>query len=98
MMILVTMFHQTCVNCSLVSDYTHSALTMSPAPAAVVPPMGPITFKRQRSKSQTERKESHGCPMGFVRPDLVSRCTWKPNETKADVKNMKQGPHSLDKP
>jgi len=71
---------------------------MSPAPAAVVPPMGPITFKRQRSKSQTERKESHGCPMGFVRPDLVSRCTWKPNETKADVKNMKQGPHSLDKP
>jgi len=36
--------------------------------------------------------------MGFVRPDLESRCTWKANETKADLKTMTQGPHSLDKP
>ena len=36
--------------------------------------------------------------MGFVRPDLASRCSWKPNETKVDLKNMTQGPHSLDKP
>jgi len=43
-----------------------------------------------------------GCPMqqqgGFVRPDLVSRCTWKAGETKPDLKSMTQGPHTLDTP
>merc|ERR1719452_89240 len=43
-----------------------------------------------------------GCPMqqqgGFVRPDLVSRCTWRAGETKADMKSMTQGPHTLDTP
>ena len=39
-----------------------------------------------------------GCPLGFVRPDLSSRCTWQPNQTKVDVKSGMQGPHSLDKP
>ena len=73
---------------------------MSPAMTVTgpSPPMGPITLSRQRKKSSTAGKESHGCPMGFVRPDLASRCSWKPNETKVDLKNMTQGPHSLDKP
>merc|ERR1719187_2960634 len=35
--------------------------------------------------------------MGFVRPDLVSRCTWKPNETKPDHQKGTQGPHTIDK-
>merc|ERR1719318_1260921 len=35
--------------------------------------------------------------MGFVRPDLVSRCTWKPNETKPDLQKGTQGPHTIDK-
>ena len=39
-----------------------------------------------------------GCPHGFVRPDLSSRCTWQPNQTKVDLKAGLQGPHSLDKP
>ena len=60
--------------------------------------MGPIMVSRHHKKSGIGRQESHGCPMGFVRPDLVSRCTWKPNETKVDLKTMMQGPHSLDKP
>ena len=61
--------------------------------------MGPITFKRQRSKSSSGTKEAaHGCPMGFVRPDLVSRCTWKAGVSKQDTKTMTQGPHSIDKP
>merc|ERR1719433_2118024 len=71
---------------------------MSPAQTGPNPPMGPITLSRQRKKSSTAGKESHGCPMGFVRPDLTSRCTWKPNENKVDLKAMMQGPHSLDKP
>merc|ERR1719433_968135 len=71
---------------------------MSPAQTGPSPPMGPITLSRQRKKSSTAGKESHGCPMGFVRPDLTSRCTWKPNENKVDLKAMMQGPHSLDKP
>ena len=29
---------------------------------------------------------------------LTSRCTWKANETAADLKAMTQGPHTLDKP
>jgi len=70
---------------------------MSPA-LGKDPPMGPITYGRKRSKSQSGSKEMKGCPMGFVRPDLESRCTWKRNETKADLKTMTQGPHSLDKP
>jgi len=36
--------------------------------------------------------------MGFVRPDLSSRCTWAAGQTKPDLKNMTQGPHTLDKP
>merc|ERR1719414_2415049 len=36
--------------------------------------------------------------MGFVRPDLNSRCTWAAGQTKVDLKTMMQGPHSLDKP
>jgi len=71
---------------------------MSPVPSQQSPPMGPIMVSRQHKKSGIGRQESHGCPMGFVRPDLVSRCTWKPNETKVDLKTMMQGPHSLDKP
>ena len=81
----------------LVSDITISANRMSPA-LGKDPPMGPITYGRKRSKSQSGSKEMKGCPMGFVRPDLESRCTWKRNETKADLKTMTQGPHSLDKP
>ena len=71
---------------------------MSPVQTGPSPPMGPITLSRQRKKNSTTGKESHGCPMGFVRPDLVSRCSWKPNETKVDLKTLTQGPHSLDKP
>merc|ERR1719433_276515 len=71
---------------------------MSPAQTGPNPPMGPITLSRQRKKSSTAGKESHGCPMGFVRPDLTSRCTWSPNETKQDLKTMTQGPHSIDRP
>lgn len=36
--------------------------------------------------------------MGFVRPDLTSRCTWQANKTVPDLAKMTQGPHSLDKP
>ena len=82
---------------------------MSPAASAgtepALPPVGPITFTRKRSKSVqgSGKKDSMtGCPMqqqgGFVRPDLVSRCTWKANETKVDLKSMSQGPHTLDRP
>ena len=82
---------------------------MSPAASAAtepaLPPVGPITFGRKRSKSvqSSGKKDSMtGCPMqqqgSFVRPDLVSRCTWKAGETKADLKTMTQGPHTLDKP
>ena len=62
-------------------------------------PVGPITAGRSRKKSLATQlsKEGHGCPMGFVRPDLTSRCTWKPNETKPDMKKGTQGPHSIDK-
>jgi len=60
--------------------------------------MGPITLPRHHKKSGVGRQDSHGCPMGFVRPDLTSRCTWRPNEGKQDLKLMTQGPHSLDKP
>ena len=82
-----------------VSDkITISAERMAPAAAGSDPPVGPITSGRRRSKSQSGNKESHGCPMGMVRPDLVSRCTWKAGQTKADVKNMTQGPHTLDTP
>merc|ERR1719438_444629 len=35
--------------------------------------------------------------MGFVRPDLESRCTWKPNGTKPDLQKCTQGPHTIDK-
>merc|ERR1711962_1036285 len=35
--------------------------------------------------------------MGFVRPDLESRCTWKPNGTKPDLQKGTQGPHTIDK-
>lgn len=82
---------------------------MSPAASAgtepALPPVGPITFTRKRSKSVqgSGKKDSMtGCPMqqqgSFVRPDLVSRCTWKANETKVDLKSMSQGPHTLDRP
>jgi len=62
-------------------------------------PVGPITAGRSRKKSLATQlsKEGHGCPMGFVRPDLTSRCTWKANETKPDMKKGTQGPHSIDK-
>jgi len=71
---------------------------MPPAQANAEPPVGPITFHRKRSKSQSGNREIHGCPMGFVRPDLNSRCTWAAGQTKPDLKNMTQGPHTLDKP
>merc|ERR1719232_479543 len=35
--------------------------------------------------------------MGFVRPDLESRCTWKPNGTIPDLQKGTQGPHTIDK-
>eukprot|EP00092_Neocalanus_flemingeri_P014100 GFUD01015209.1.p1 GENE.GFUD01015209.1~~GFUD01015209.1.p1 ORF type:complete len:583 (-),score=126.94 GFUD01015209.1:985-2733(-) len=61
-------------------------------------PVGPITAGRSRKKSSASAmKEGHGCPMGFVRPDLTSRCTWRPNETKPDLKKGTQGPHTIDK-
>ena len=61
-------------------------------------PIGPITSGRGRRKSVTaSMKDGHGCPMGFVRPDLTSRCTWKPNGTTPDLKKGLQGPHSIDK-
>jgi len=63
-------------------------------------PIGPITALRSRKKSFSNQKsqEGHGCPMGFVRPDLTSRCTWRPNETKPDLKKGLQGVHTIDKP
>merc|ERR1711988_1657091 len=73
-------------------------LIMSPVQTGQLPPMGPITLPRHHKKSGVGRQDSHGCPMGFVRPDLTSRCTWRPNEGKQDLKLMTQGPHSLDKP
>ena len=71
---------------------------MSPVQTGQHPPVGPITLKGQHKKAGIGRQESHGCPMGFVRPDLTSRCTWSPNETKQDLKTMTQGPHSIDRP
>merc|ERR1711936_472748 len=45
-------------------------------------------------------KGEHGCPMGFVRPDGASRCTWLQAgpRTPVDLSNMTQGPHTLQKP
>jgi len=61
-------------------------------------PVGPITAGRGRKKSIKEGStKSNGCPMGFVRPDLESRCTWKPNGTKPDLQKGTQGPHTIDK-
>jgi len=61
-------------------------------------PVGPITAARGRKKgSMANGKKDNGCPMGFVRPDLSSRCTWKPNDVKPDLKNGTQGPHTIDK-
>jgi len=61
-------------------------------------PVGPITAARGRKKgSMANAKKDNGCPMGFVRPDLSSRCTWKPNDVKPDLKNGTQGPHTIDK-
>ena len=60
-------------------------------------PVGPITAARGRKKgSMANGKKDNGCPMGFVRPDLSSRCTWKPNDVKPDLKNGTQGPHTID--
>ena len=48
---------------------------------AAAVPVGPITAGRGRKKaSRQESKDGHGCPLGFVRPDLASRCTWRPNQ------------------
>ena len=60
-------------------------------------PVGPITSGRGRKKSLSSSKKDNGCPMGFVRPDLTSRCTWKPNGTKPDLQKGTQGPHTIDK-
>jgi cystathionine beta-synthase len=60
-------------------------------------PVGPITAGKGRKKSLNPSGKNNGCPMGFVRPDLVSRCTWKPNETKPDHQKGTQGPHTIDK-
>jgi len=61
-------------------------------------PVGPITAGRGRKKSlQPSSKKDNGCPMGFVRPDLTSRCTWIPNGTKPDLQKGTQGPHTIDK-
>lgn len=43
------------------------------------------------------KDKEHGCPMGFVRPDLESRCKWGLESAKGevDMSKMTQGPHSL---
>merc|ERR1711892_648843 len=61
-------------------------------------PVGPITSGRGRKKSLPPSSgKNNGCPMGFVRPDLTSRCTWKPNGTKPDIQKGTQGPHTIDR-
>ena len=60
-------------------------------------PVGPITAGRGRKKSLNPTAKSNGCPMGFVRLDLESRCTWKPNGTKPDLQKGTQGPHTIDR-
>jgi len=61
-------------------------------------PVGPITSGRGRKKSLPPSSgKNNGCPMGFVRPDLASRCTWKPNGTKPDIQKGTQGPHTIDR-
>merc|ERR1711970_1282482 len=97
---------------TVISDI-HISTTMSPVLNSVVIaedslngtpkldnkiPVGPITAGRGRKKSIKEGStKSNGCPMGFVRPDLESRCTWKPNGTKPDLQKGTQGPHTIDK-
>jgi len=71
----------------------HELDSIPSGPAEACPPVGPITGVRgQRKKSGGGR----GCPLGFVRPDLTSRCTWRPNETQPNPASGIQGPHSLE--
>ena len=49
--------------------------------ADLAPAVGPIFLPRNKKSGRKESKPGqdgpHGCPMGFVRPDLPSRCTWR---------------------
>ena len=58
-------------------------------------PVGPIFLPRQKpgkKQSTAGPKGEHGCPMGFVRPDGASRCTWLQAgpRTPVDLSNMTQ--------
>ena len=74
--------------------------TVAP-PADLAPAVGPIFLPRNKKSGRKESKPGqdgpHGCPMGFVRPDLPSRCTWRKEgpRTPQDLSTMSQGPHSL---
>jgi len=68
-------------------------MQIGPVVAEVSPPVGPITAGRGQRKKSGGGK---GCPLGFVRPDLSSRCTWQPNGTVPNPASGTQGPHTLD--
>jgi len=70
--------------------------TAVPPPSEAAPAVGPIFLPRGKGVRKSSKAE-HGCPMGFVRPDGASRCTWQKAgpRTPVDMKAMTQGPHSL---
>ena len=83
------------------SFHSSSSNTM-PAGDTFVPPVAPFRVPRKKSVKSGDNAasiealkngEGSGCPVAnFIRPDLPSRCTWKPG------KSWKDAPHTTDAP